>query len=95
MNDIKMLHYETIDVFNGIDTSESKECDLFHYWYFLGRIWYLLDKEFKFQLYVRGDCPGALTMSMKLSHIAILNIHGVHYRCIISRVSKSDAVSLL
>ena len=38
MNDIKMLHYETIDVFNGIDTSESKECDLFHYWYFLGRI---------------------------------------------------------
>ena len=48
MNDIKMLHYETIDVFNGIDTyktGESKECDLFHYWYFLGRIWYLLDKR--------------------------------------------------
>ena len=32
-----MLHYDRIDVSEGNDinkTSESKECMLFHYWYF-------------------------------------------------------------
>ena len=32
-----MLHYDRIDVSQGIDvnkTSESKECDICHYWYF-------------------------------------------------------------
>ena len=32
---------------------------------------------------------------MNLSHIAILNIYGVDYRCIISRVSKSEAINLM
>ena len=43
-----MLYYDRIDVSEGIDiniTSASKECDIFHCWYFL-------DKEFKFQPYV-------------------------------------------
>ena len=38
MNNIKMLYYDRIQVFEGTDvnkTSESKECDLCHYWYFL------------------------------------------------------------
>ena len=33
-----MLHYDRIDVFEGIyinKTSPSKECDICHYWYFL------------------------------------------------------------
>ena len=37
-----MLYYDRIDVSEGIDinkTKASKECDVFHYWYFL-------DKEF-------------------------------------------------
>ena len=32
-----MLHFDRIDVSEGIDvnkTSQSKECDIFHYWYF-------------------------------------------------------------
>ena len=32
-----MLHFDRIDVSEGIDvnkTSQSKACDIFHYWYF-------------------------------------------------------------
>ena len=32
-----MLYYNRIDVSEGIDvnkTSESNECDMYHYWYF-------------------------------------------------------------
>ena len=34
-------------------------------------------------------------MSMNLSDAAILNIHGSDYRCIISRIRKSESVILL
>ena len=40
MNNIKILYYDRIDVSEGIDinkTSKSKECDIFHYWYFLNK----------------------------------------------------------
>ena len=36
-----------------------------------------------------------LMMSMNLNDIVILNIHSVDYRCLINRISKSEAVSLL
>ena len=48
MNNIKMLYYDGIVVSEGIainKTSESKECKICHYWYFL-------DKGFKFRLNV-------------------------------------------
>ena len=86
-----MLYYDRIDVSKGIDvheTSESKECDVCHYWYFL-------DKGFKFQPHVCNDCHDVLMMSMNLSNIAILNINNADYRCIISGISKSKAVNLL
>ena len=34
-------------------------------------------------------------MSKNLSDIAILNIHGADYCCIISEISKSDAMNLI
>ena len=37
MNNIKMLYYDRIDIYEGNDinkTSESKECDICHYCYF-------------------------------------------------------------
>ena len=36
-----------------------------------------------------------MSVSMDLSDIAILNIHGANYCCIISRISKSEAINLL
>ena len=35
-----MLEYDRIDISEGIDinkTNASKECDIFHYWYFLDK----------------------------------------------------------
>ena len=67
-----MIYYDRINVSEGIDvnkTSESKECDIWHHWYFL-------NKEFKFQSYV---CNFVL-MSMHLSDTGILNIKGAYYR---------------
>ena len=74
-----MLHYDRIDVSEGIDvntTSASNESIICHYWYFL-------DKEFKFQASVRNGWPDVLMMSTNLSSIAISNIHDVDYRCVI------------
>ena len=81
-----MLYFERIDVSEGIDvnkTSESKECDICHYWYFL-------NKQFKFQPNVWNGCHDLLMTSMNLSNIVILNIKGADYCCIISGISKSD-----
>ena len=72
---------------NVSKTSTSKKCDICHYWYFL-------DKGFKFQPYVWNGCHDELMMSMNLSDIAILNINGVNYPCIINGISKSEAVNI-
>ena len=34
-------------------------------------------------------------MSTNFNNIAILNIHGVDYRCIFRKISQSEAISLL
>ena len=68
-----MVYHDRIDVSKGIDvnkTNKSKECDICHYWYFL-------DKGFKFQPDVCNGSYDLLMISMKLSDIAILNIHGL------------------
>ena len=84
-----MLYFDRIDVSEGIDvnkTSASKECDVCHYWYFL-------NYSFKFQPNVCNRCHNLL-MSMNLSDIAILNIKGSDYCCIISLISKNEAINL-
>ena len=86
-----MLYYGRIDVSKGIDvnkTSASKESDICHYWYFL-------NYSFKFQPNVCNRCHDLLMMSVNLSDIAILNIKGSDYRCIISLISKNEAINLM
>ena len=53
-----MLHFDRIDVSEGIDvnkTSASKEYDMFYYWYFL-------NKGFEFQPNVCNQCHYLLIM---------------------------------
>ena len=86
-----MIYYDRVDVSEGIDvdkTREPKECDIYHYWYFL-------NKEFKFQPNIWNRCHDLLMMSMNLSDIAILNIKSADYCCIISGISKNEAISLM
>ena len=54
-----------------------------------------LDKGLKFQPGICNGCYDVLMMSINLNDIAISNIHGIDYCCIISGTSKSEAVNLL
>ena len=86
-----MLYYGRIDVSEGIDvnkTSASKECDICQYWYFL-------NYSFKFQPNVCSRCHDLLMMSVNLSDIAILNIKGSDYCCIINGIGKNEAINLM
>ena len=80
-----MLYYERIDVSEGIDvnkTSASKKRDICHYWYFL-------NYSFKIQPNVCNRCHDLLMMSVNLSDIYF------DYRCIISVISKNEAINLM
>ena len=86
-----MSYYDRIDVSEGIcinKTSASKERDVSHYWYFL-------NYSFKFQPNVCNRCHDLIMMSVNLSDVAVLNIKGSDYCCIISLNSKTDATNLL
>ena len=69
-------------------TSELKECDICYYWYFS-------DKGCKFQPNVCNGCCNLLMMSINFSDIAVLNIKCSNYRCIISGISKNEAINLM
>ena len=86
-----MLYFNRIDVSEGTDfnkTSASKECDICYYWYFL-------NYSFKFQTDICNKCHDILMRSMNIRDIAILNIKGSDYCCIISLTSKNEAINLL
>ena len=86
-----MIYCDRIDVSEGIDVnkkSASKDCDVCHYWYFL-------NFSFNFQPNVCNRCHGLLMMFVNLSDISILNIKGSDCRCIISLISKNEAINLM
>ena len=86
-----MLYFDRIDVSEKIDvnkTSELKQCDICHYWYFL-------NYSFKFQRNVCNRCHDLLMISMNLRNIVVLNIKGFDYHCIISLISKNEAINVL
>ena len=88
---LEMIYFHRIDVSEGTDvnkTSASKECNDCYYWYFLSY-------SFKFQPNVCNRCHGLLMMFTNLSDIAILNIKGSDYHCIISLFSKIEAINLI
>ena len=87
----KLLYYDRINVSEGIDvnkTSASKECDVCHYWYFLSN-------SFKIQPNVCNRCHDLPMMSINLSDSAVLNIKGPSYCCIISLISKNEAINVM
>ena len=82
-----MIYYDRINVSEGVDfnkTSASKECDICHDQHF----W---NYSFDFQPNV---CNRWHDLLMIIA-IAILNIKGSNYHCIISLLSKNEAINLL
>ena len=86
-----MLPYITFDVSERIDTNEtgaSKECMLCHNWYFK-------DVGFKLEPYVCNKCQDVLMTVYELKNMTILNVKGVDFRCILSGISRDEAVNRL
>ena len=67
-----MLEYEKIDISEGIDvnkSSNSKECSLCHYWYFI-------DKNFSYQKYLCNECHDMSMKAVSIKHLAIIYSEG-------------------
>ena len=59
-----------------------------HYWYFK-------DIDYKYEPYVCNKCHGLSMVAYELKNIAILNVKGVDYRCVLWNMTKNDAINVL
>ena len=83
--------YEKIDVSEGVDvnkTSLSKEFMHYHFWYFK-------DVGFKFESHVCNGCHNVLMTAYELKNIAILNVKGIDFRCILRGISRNEGLRRL
>ena len=85
---IELIFLKELMLIKQVHHSVIFECDICHYWYFL-------NYSLKFQPNVCNRCHDLLMMSVNLSEIAILKIKSSDYRCIISLISKNEAIKLL
>ena len=86
-----MLEYDKIDISEGIDvnkSSNSKECGLCHYWYFL-------DKNFSYQKYLCNGCHDLMQKAMSFNDVAIVSIKGSDYRIHFWYMSKDDEINIM
>ena len=86
-----MLEYDKIDISEGIDvnkTSASKECHIFHYWYFK-------DIDFKYEPYLCNGCPDLTQKAMSFNDIAAIYVKRSAYRIHFWYMSKDDAISIM
>ena len=78
------MQYNKTNVSEVIDvnkTSASKECVLYHYWFFK-------DIGFKFEDHVCNGCHDLVTMAHSLKNIAILTTKGATFRCLLMVLVK-------
>ena len=71
-----MLEYDRIDISEEIDmgkTNKLRECDIFHYWYFL-------DKNFNYEKYLCNSCHDLMQKAMSFNDVAIVSIKVNYYR---------------
>ena len=71
-----MLEYDRVDISEGINankTSASKECDIFHYWYFK-------DIGFKYKPYLCNRFHDLMQKAMSFNDVAIIYVKDSEYR---------------
>ena len=86
-----MLEYDRIDILEGIDvnkTSASKECNIYHYWYFKGI-------GFTYESYLCNGCHDLMEKAMSFDDVAIVYVKGSAYRIHFWSMSKDDAISII
>ena len=67
-----MLEYEKIDISDGIDQnkpSNSKECSICHYCFFL-------DRNFNYDPYLCNDCNDMMMKAVSFKDVAIIYAKG-------------------
>ena len=77
-----MVHYNRIDVSEGIDrtkSNKSRECMICHYCFF--------NHGFKFQDSVCNGCLDLTILCLNISDIAIITVKNVEYHYIIYNIS--------
>ena len=80
-----------INISEGIDmdkTNKSKECDIFHYWYFL-------HKNFNYKKCLCNGCHDSMQKAMSFNDVAIVSIKGNDYRIHFWYMSKNNAIVLM
>ena len=85
-----MLEYDRIDISEGIDlykTNTSKECDIYHYWYFK-------DNGFKYKPYLCNGCHDLIQKAISFNY-AIIYVKGSAYRIHFWYMRKDDAISIM
>ena len=86
-----MLEYDKIDISEGNDvnkTNLSKECDIYHYWYFR-------DIVFKFDPYICNNCHDLMQKTISFNNIAIVYVKRNAYRIHFWYMSKDDAINIM
>ena len=67
-----MLEYDRIDISEGIDvnkTNLSKECYIFHYWYFK-------NIGFKYEPYLFNGCHDLMQKATSFNNVAFVYVKG-------------------
>ena len=85
-----MLEYDKIDISEetGVNkTNLSKECDIFHYWYFK-------NIGFKYEPYLCNGCHD-LMQATSFNNVAIVYVKENAYRIHFWYMSKDDAINIM
>ena len=85
-----MLEYDMKDTSEGIKvnkTNSSKECDIYHYWYFL-------DKGSKFEPYVCNGFYDLMQKAMSFND-AIASVKGNDNKIHFWHISKNDPINMM
>ena len=86
-----MLEYDRTVISEGIDvnkTSLSKECDIWHYWYFK-------DIGFKCEKYLCNGCHDLMQKAMKFNNVAFVYVKGSAFRIRFWNMSRDDAINII
>ena len=83
-----ILEYDIIDISEGIDinkTNGSKDCDVFHYWYFK-------DIGFKYEPYLCNGCHDSLQKAINANNVAIISVKGSDYEIQFWHMRKNETI---
>ena len=86
-----MLEHDRIHISEWIDvnkTNLSKECDIFHYWYFK-------DTGFKYEPFLCNDCHDLMQKALSFNNVAIAYVKRNAYRIQFWYMSKDDAINIM